>query len=131
VTIVDPRTAFATKERFGEATLLHDWPDEALPKIGVDSRTAIVALAHDPKLDDPALVHGVRAGALYVGALGSKRTHAKRVERLSQAGLTAAEIGRIHAPIGLNIGAIGPAEIALSIIAEIVAVQRGKDGARP
>ena len=126
VTIVDPRSAFATEQRFGAANISQDWPDEALPKIGVDGRTALVALTHDPRIDDPALIHALRAQALYIGALGSKRTHAERVDRLKQAGLGAADIERIHAPIGLDIGAVGPAEIALSIIAEITAVQRGK-----
>lgn len=126
VTIVDPRGAFATEQRFGNANISQDWPDEALPKIGVDGRTALVALTHDPRIDDPAIIHVLRAKALYVGALGSKRTHAERVQRLRQAGLGAADIERIHAPIGLDIGAVGPAEIALSIIAEITAGQRGK-----
>jgi xanthine dehydrogenase accessory factor len=128
VTIVDPRGAFATSERFGEAKLCREWPDEALPKLGIDGRTALVALTHDPKLDDPALFEALRSDALYVGALGSKRTHAKRIERLLAAGLPAEAIERIHAPIGLDIGAEGPAEIALSIIAEIVEARRGKDG---
>jgi xanthine dehydrogenase accessory factor len=130
VTIVDPRTAFATRERFADARIVHEWPDEALPKIGVDCRTAIIALTHDPKIDDPALLYALRSDALYIGALGSKQTHAKRVERLSRAGLSVAETNRIHAPIGLDIGAQGPAEIALSIVAEITAVQRGKGGRR-
>ena len=128
--IIDPREAFATRERFGDAALIADWPDEALPKLGVDARTAIVALAHEPRIDDPALIQGLSSGALYVGALGSKKTHAARVERLTQAGITQAQIARIHAPIGLDIGAQGPSEIALSIIAEITAVQRGKDSTR-
>jgi xanthine dehydrogenase accessory factor len=128
VTIIDPRGAFATSERFGKAKLCREWPDEALPKLGIDSNTALVALTHDPKLDDPALLEALRSDALYVGALGSKRTHAKRIERLLAAGLPPEAIERIHAPIGLDIGAEGPAEIALSIIAEIVEVKRGKDG---
>jgi xanthine dehydrogenase accessory factor len=128
--IIDPRAAFATKERFGDAALINDWPDEVLPKIGVDARTAIVALAHEPRIDDPALIQGLHGGALYVGALGSKKTHASRVERLREAGITPEQIARIHAPIGLDIGAQGPSEIALSIIAEITAVQRGKDSVR-
>jgi xanthine dehydrogenase accessory factor len=130
VTIVDPRRAFATEQRFGDANISHDWPDEALPKIGVDGRTAVVTLTHDPRIDDPALIHALRAKALYVGALGSKRTHGERVDRLRQAGISAADIDRIHAPVGLDIGAVGPAEIALSIIAEITAVQRGKGSRR-
>jgi len=126
VVIVDPRTAFATEERFGEAEISRHWPDEALPRIGVDSRTALIALTHDPKIDDPALIHALSSDAFYVGALGSRKTHAKRVERLLKAGVASADIERIHAPIGLDIGAQGAAEIALSIMAEITAVQRGK-----
>jgi xanthine dehydrogenase accessory factor len=126
VTIVDPRTAFATGERFGEVEISREWPDEALPKIGLDGRTALIALTHDPKIDDPALIGALSSDAFYIGALGSKKTHAKRVERLLRAGITARDIERIHAPIGLDIGAQGAAEIAVSIIAEITAVQRGK-----
>jgi len=128
VVIVDPRTAFATEERFGDAEIVRDWPDEALPKIGVDGRTALIALTHDPKIDDPALIYALSSDAFYVGALGSRKTHAKRVERLAQKGVASADIDRIHAPIGLDIGAQGAAEIAVSIIAEITAVQRGKGG---
>jgi len=126
VVIVDPRTAFATQERFADAKISREWPDEALPKIGVDARTALIALTHDPKIDDPALIHALSSNAFYVGALGSRKTHAKRVERLRIAGVAEADIERIHAPIGLDIGAQGAAEIALSIMAEITAVQRGK-----
>jgi len=128
VVIVDPRSAFATEERFGDAEIVREWPDEALPSIGMDGRTALIALTHDPKIDDPALMAALASDAFYVGALGSKKTHAKRVERLRQAGVAAAGIERIHAPIGLDIGAQGAAEIAVSIIAEITAVQRGKTG---
>jgi xanthine dehydrogenase accessory factor len=128
VVILDPRTAFATEERFGDAEVSREWPDEALPKIGVDARTALIALTHDPKIDDPALIHALSSNAFYVGALGSRKTHAKRVERLLKAGVASADIERIHAPIGLDIGAQGAAEIALSIMAEITAVQRGKVG---
>jgi xanthine dehydrogenase accessory factor len=126
VVIIDPRTAFATKERFADAEVSREWPDEALPRIGVDARTALIALTHDPKIDDPALIHSLSSKAFYVGALGSRKTHAKRVERLREAGLADTDIERIHAPIGLDIGAQGAAEIALSIMAEITAVQRGK-----
>jgi xanthine dehydrogenase accessory factor len=126
VVIVDPRTAFATQERFADAKISREWPDEALPKIGVDARTALIALTHDPKIDDPALIHALSSNAFYVGALGSRKTHVKRVERLRKAGVAEADIERIHAPIGLDIGAQGAAEIALSIMAEITAVQRGK-----
>jgi xanthine dehydrogenase accessory factor len=129
VVIVDPRSAFATEQRFGDAEIVRDWPDEALPKIGMDGRTALIALTHDPRIDDPALIAALASDAFYVGALGSKKTHAKRVERLLQAGVPAADVERIHAPIGLDIGAQGAPEIAVSIIAEITAVQRGKTGA--
>jgi len=128
VVIVDPRLAFATKERFGDVEIVRDWPDDALPTIGLDARTALIALTHDPKIDDPALIVALASDAFYVGALGSRKTHAKRVERLIAAGVTHADIDRIHAPIGLDIGAQGAAEIAVSIIAEITAVQRGKTG---
>jgi xanthine dehydrogenase accessory factor len=129
VIVLDPRSAFATQERFGDTRIVREWPDEALPKIGLDARTALIALTHDPKLDDPALISALASDAFYVGALGSRKTHAKRVERLLQAGVPAIDIERIHAPIGLDLGAQGAAEIALSIVAEITAVQRGK-GAR-
>jgi xanthine dehydrogenase accessory factor len=129
VVILDPRSAFATEERFGDTRIVREWPDEALPEIGLDSRTALIALTHDSKIDDPTLILALASGAFYVGALGSRKTHAKRVERLLQAGVPSADIERIHAPIGLDIGAQGAAEIALSIVAEITAVQRGK-GAR-
>jgi xanthine dehydrogenase accessory factor len=130
VVIVDPRSAFATEERFGDVPILHDWPDEALPKIGMDGRTALIALTHVPEIDDPALISALASDAFYVGALGSKRTHAKRVARLAQTGVASADLERIHAPIGLDIGAQGAAEIAVSIIAEITAVQRGKGNGR-
>jgi xanthine dehydrogenase accessory factor len=124
VTVVDPRTAFATLERFPDVPVLAEWPDEALPRIGLDRYTALVALTHDPKIDDPALVAALRAECFYIGALGSRKTHGRRVERLVQAGFTEADIARIHAPIGLDIGAVSPAEIAVSILAEIVATLR-------
>lgn len=127
VKIVDPREAFATPERF-DAEISCDYPDEALPKFGLDGRTAVIALTHDPKIDDPGLICALASDAFYVGALGSRKTHARRVERLLKAGVDPADIERIHAPIGLDIGAQGAAEIALSIIAEIVAVHRGKAG---
>ncbi|QEW21282.1 putative xanthine dehydrogenase subunit A [Marinibacterium anthonyi] len=124
--IVDPREAFASEARFPGETILHDWPDEAVAALGLDARTALVLLTHDPKLDDPALEAGLRAACFYIGALGSVRTHAKRVARLEAAGFSQGEIGRIHAPVGLDIGAAGPAEIAVSILAEITAVLRGR-----
>ena len=124
VTIVDPRTAFATPERFPGVPVLAEWPEEVLPRLSLDRYTALVALTHDPKIDDPALTAALRAECFYVGALGSKKTHGRRVERLTAAGFTQAEIARIHAPIGLDIGAVSPAEIAVSILGEIVAALR-------
>lgn len=126
VTVVDPRRAFNTPERFPAMALNHDWPDEAMEALAPDSRTAVVTLTHDPKLDDPALLVALRSPAFYVGALGSKRTHAKRMERLEEAGLDAAAIGRIAAPVGLDIGAVTAPEIALSIMAQVIARRRGK-----
>ena len=122
--VIDPRESFATPARFPDTRLVHDWPDEAVAAIGLDARTALVSLTHDPKLDDPALAEGLRAGVFYLGALGSTRTHAKRVARLTEAGFSEAEIARIHGPVGLDIGAAGPAEIAVSILAEMIAVLR-------
>ncbi|HXT23161.1 MAG TPA: XdhC family protein [Thermoanaerobaculia bacterium] len=119
VTIVDPRRAFATPERFPGVTLLGDWPDQALAALVPDARTAVVTLTHDPKLDDPALVVALRSPAFYVGALGSRKSHAARLERLRALGLTDAELARLHAPVGLAIGARSPAEIAVSILAEV------------
>jgi len=126
VTIVDPRTAFASIERFPDVKVIAEWPDVALPPLGIDHYTAFVALTHDPKIDDPALTHALARDCFYIGALGSKKTHAKRVDRLKQAGLTAAGIARIHAPIGLDIDAISPAEIAVAIMGEITQVLRQK-----
>jgi xanthine dehydrogenase accessory factor len=123
--IIDPRTAFATPERFPDVTLLTEWPDAALAGLGLDAYTAFVALTHDPKIDDPGLEAALCSDCFYIGALGSRKTHGKRVERLSAAGFDEAAIGRIHAPIGLDIGAVSPAEIALSILGEIVATLRG------
>jgi len=122
--LVDPRESFASEMRFPGETVLHDWPDEGLRALGLDARTALVLLTHDPKLDDPALIEALRSDVVYIGALGSTRTHAARVARLQEAGLSEAEIGRIHAPIGLDIGAAGPAEIAVSILAEMIGVLR-------
>ena len=119
VTIVDPRQAFATQERFPGAVLSGDWPDAALRALAPDSRTAVVTLTHDPKLDDPALAVALRSPAFYVGALGSKKSHAARLERLRALGLSEAELARIHAPVGLAVGARSPAEIAVSILAEV------------
>jgi xanthine dehydrogenase accessory factor len=128
MTVVDPRTAFATPERFPDTPLIADWPDVALPPLGVDRFTAFAALTHDPKIDDPALEHALKADCFYIGALGSRKTHAKRVERLAAAGFAPEEIARIHAPIGLDIGAVSPAEIAVAIIAEIIAALRKGGG---
>ncbi|MGI8525880.1 MAG: XdhC family protein [Pseudolabrys sp.] len=121
VTIIDPRTAFATPERFPDVKVIAEWPDVALPPLGVDRYTGFVALTHDPKIDDPALLHALSRDCFYIGALGSRKTHAKRLERLKQQGLTDADFARIHAPIGLDIGAVSPAEIAVSIMGEITA----------
>ena len=122
--IIDPRSAFASPERFPGDTLLDDWPDEAVQALGLDARTALVLLTHDPKLDDPALISALRSDVFYIGALGSTRTHAKRLERMSEAGFTPTELARIHGPVGLDIGAAGPAEIALSILAQMTQVLR-------
>lgn len=122
--IVDPRSAFGSEARFPGETILEEWPDEAMQKVGLDARTALVLLTHDPKLDDPALHIALKSGAFYVGALGSTRTHAKRVERLREAGFTEEDIARIHGPIGLDIGAASPAEIGVSILSEMLSVLR-------
>ena len=122
--LVDPRTAFATPDRFPHVDeLIQRWPDEALPGLGLNGDTAVVVVTHDPKLDDPALLLALPSPAFYVGALGSPRTHARRVERLRAAGLSQAQLDRLHAPIGLDLGGKTPAEIALSIMAQIVAVR--------
>ena len=135
MTVIDPRTAFASPERFAGVKLLPQWPDEALPQIGgVDRYTAVVAVTHDPKIDDPGLVAALKAECFYIGALGSRKTHAKRVERLTALGFAESQIARIHAPIGLDIGAVSPAEIAVSILGEIIRDLRKKplrDGANP
>lgn len=126
VTVVDPRRAFATEERMGDrVTISGDWPDEAMAALKPDARTAVVTLTHDPKLDDPALEVALRSPAFYVGSLGSRKTHAKRVARLTEAGLSEAEIARIAAPVGLDIGAVTAPEIAVSILAQIVSARRG------
>ena len=119
VTIIDPRSAFAMDWRFPGVTLTHDWPDEALEALRPDRRTAVITLTHDPKLDDPALKLALKSDAFYIGALGSTRTNAKRLERLGADGISAVELARIHGPVGLDIGAISPAEIAIAILAEM------------
>jgi len=124
VTVVDPRTAFASPERFPDVPLIAEWPDVALPPLNIDHYTAFVALTHDPKIDDPALLHAFQRDCFYIGALGSRKTHAKRAERLRAQGAKESDAARIHAPIGLAIGAVSPSEIAVSIMAEITAQLR-------
>lgn len=121
VTIVDPRTAFASAERFPDVKVIAEWPDKALPTLGIDRYTAFVALTHDPKIDDPALMYALARDCFYIGALGSRKTHGRRVDRLKQQGSRDAAISRVHAPIGLDIGAVSPAEIAVAIMAQITA----------
>ncbi|MEP1388094.1 MAG: XdhC family protein [Yoonia sp.] len=123
-TIIDPRGAFGSEDRFPGEIILDDWPDEALAALKPDARTAVVTLTHDPKLDDPAIIATLKSDAFYLGCLGSTRTHAKRVTRLEEAGFDAAAIARIHAPVGLNIGGKSPAEIAVSIMAQVTDVLR-------
>ena len=123
VTVVDPRGAWATTNRFPGVKVVREWADEAFEKMGLDVSTAVVTLTHDPKLDDPALEAALRSDVFYVGALGSKRTHAKRRDRLSEVGITDEQFSRIHGPVGLNIGAKSPAEIAVSILGQIVEVR--------
>lgn len=133
VTIIDPRTAFATEERFAGIDLVADWPEDALKTRPLDAYTALVAVTHDPKIDDVPLSQALTAGCFYVGALGSRKTHAKRVERLTALGHSEADIAKISAPIGLDIGAASPAEIAVAILADIVAHLRRRSlrGAAP
>jgi xanthine dehydrogenase accessory factor len=119
VIVIDPRGAFATGARFPEVKLHAEWPDEVLPTIGLDARTAMIALTHDPKIDDPALGAALASPVFYIGALGSRKTHGSRVERLKGKGFSDDQIDRIHGPIGIAIGAKGPAEIAISIMAEM------------
>jgi xanthine dehydrogenase accessory factor len=128
VRIIDPRTAFATAERFAGAALSLDWPDDALAKAPLGSRSALVTLAHDPKLDDPALVAALRSPCFYIGALGSKKSHANRLARLAALGCSDAELARIHGPVGLAISARSPAEIAISILAEMTLKLRADGG---
>lgn len=125
-TLIDPRPVFGSEERFTGYNIIDEWPDEALQAHGLDPRTAVVTLTHDPKLDDPAIRVALRSECFYLGCLGSKRTHAKRVERLLAEGFSETELSRIHAPIGLNIGALSPAEIAVSIMAQITETLRGR-----
>jgi xanthine dehydrogenase accessory factor len=131
VTLMDPRTAFATQDRFPGVPILADWPDVVLPAFRLDPFTGLVALTHDPKLDDPAIAGALEAGCFYIGALGSRRTHAKRVERLAAQGFSDRQIASIAAPIGLDIGASSPEEIAVAILAQVIAAWRrpARDGA--
>ncbi len=124
VTVVDPRSAFASDARFPDVMLSTEWPDEALERLKPDRRTAVVTLTHDPKLDDPGLAVALRSEAFYIGALGSKKTHAARCRRLAELGFGEADFARIHGPVGLAIGAVSPAEIAISVLAEITQVLR-------
>jgi xanthine dehydrogenase accessory factor len=124
VIVIDPRGAFASPERFPDVTVMAEWPDEALAGIELDRRTALIALTHDPKIDDPALTAALDSTCFYVGALGSRKTHAGRIERLEAGGVEPDGLARIHAPIGLAIGARGPAEIAIAIMAEITRTLR-------
>ncbi len=124
VTIIDPRTAFATPERFPDVPLIAEWPEEALKQAPLDPFTALAALTHDPKIDDGPILAALAAECFYIGALGSRKTHGKRVERLLEQGASAKALERIHAPIGIDIGASSPAEIAVAVLAEIIAAQR-------
>lgn len=126
MSIIDPRTAFGTPQRFPGIEVISEWPQEALPRLNPDRFTALAVLTHDPRIDDPALCAALGAGCFYIGALGSQKTHAKRLERLRAAGFADAQLKSIHAPIGLDIGAVSPAEIAIAILAEIIATARRK-----
>ena len=125
VIVIDPRESWATAERFPNIVFDRRWPSEALQELRPDRRTAVVSLSHDPKLDDPALVEALRSDAFYIGALGSHRTHTKRLKRLTRQGLGSETLERIHGPVGLDIGATTPSEIAVSIMAEVVSARRG------
>ena len=127
VTVVDPRQSFATEDRFPGVTIVDEWPDDGLNSLYLDRRTAVVTLTHDPKLDDPALGVAIRSPAFYIGSLGSRKTHAGRVERLTEEGFSAAETSRIHGPVGLNVGAVSPAEIAVAILAQVTEILHTKE----
>jgi xanthine dehydrogenase accessory factor len=133
LTVVDPRTAFATPERFAGTRLIADWPETVLPELGLDAYTALAAVTHDPKIDDFALKHALERGCFYVGALGSRKTHAKRRERLIAAGVSESDFETIRAPIGLDIEAATPAEIAVAVMAEVIEAFRRRpvEGAHP
>jgi xanthine dehydrogenase accessory factor len=126
VVIIDPRTAFATPERFPDTKILAEWPDDVLPALALDHYSAVALLTHDPKIDDQALVAALRAECLYIGALGSRKTHAKRLDRMRDHGFRDLDLARIHAPIGLDIGAVSPAEIAVAVLGEIIGAMRKK-----
>jgi len=128
VTVIDPRSAFATEQRFPEVVLSHDWPDEAIARAPLGPRSAIVVLTHDPKIDDPALIAALHSDCFYIGALGSRKTHAARLARLKSHGATDEQLQRIHGPVGLAIGARSPAEIAVSIVAEMTMRLRADGG---
>jgi xanthine dehydrogenase accessory factor len=127
LSVIDPRTAFATPERFDGVDLIADWPEDVLEARPLDAYTALIAVTHDPKIDDYPIAAGLKAGCFYVGALGSRKTHAKRVERLMALGVTEDQIARIDAPIGLDIGAISPAEIAVSVLSAVIQAFRRRD----
>ena len=129
VAIIDPRAVFSATERFPGSDCLTAWPDEAMAELGLDTRTAVVTLTHDPKIDDPGLRAALASDAFYIGCLGSRRTHAARCERLTDAGFSEADLARLHGPVGLDIGARTPAEIAVSILAQMIAVESGTSGA--
>ena len=126
VTVVDPRTAFANPERFPGVRILAEWPDDVLPALALDAYTAVALLTHDPKIDDQALIAAMRADCFYVGALGSRKTHGRRLDRMRAHGFDEEDLARIHAPVGLDIGAVSPSEIAVAILGEIIAVRRRK-----
>jgi len=127
VTVIDPRGSFATEARFPGVDLTQEWPDEALERLRPDHRSAVVTLTHDPKLDDPALAVALRSDCFYIGALGSRRTHAARCSRLTELGLSDSDLKRIHGPIGLAIGAVSPAEVAISIVAQMTQILRRRE----
>ncbi len=131
VTVLDPRTAFASPERFPGVRLLAEWPDDVLPAVGLDAYTAVALLTHDPRIDDQALIAALRARCFYIGALGSRKTQARRCERMVEQGFSEVELARIHGPIGLDIGAVSPAEIAVSILGEIIGAMRKKSARTP
>src|SRR6516165_6853521 len=131
VTVIDPRESFATEARFPGIEMTSEWPDEALERLRPDRGSAVVTLTHDPKLDDPALAVALRSECFYIGALGSRRTHAARCARLREMGFTDSDLARIHGPVGLAIGAVSPAEVAVSIVVEMTQVLRQGEAAEP